>query len=253
MKKIVNRLNRLLKRTGCQIMSTHAARHIHVLKDILEKEGELNLLELAIQKELLGLNRAPFNFIQIGANDGGRFDPYRKHIEKYHLSGVLVEPNPVVFNKLVNNYKEQSQLRFENSAIGSTVGETTLYILRDPMGETDDLSVFASLSEEDIKKSKKWLKRELIIDSIKVPMITFAGLLEKHQIKNVSLLAIDTEGFDYEILKTIDFATTHPSIIEYEHSHLSLTDEKKCHDLLIREGYKLYRSFGDDTLAINKE
>lgn len=253
MKKIGNLLNKLLKVVGCQIVSTHATRHIHVLKDILEKKGDLNVLELAIQKELLGLKGKPFNFIQIGANDGGRYDPYRQHIEKYQLSGVLVEPNPAVFGQLIKNYQDQPQLSFENSAIGPSLGKMPLYFLRDPLGSTDDLSVFASLSKEDIQKSKKWLKRDLIIDSIEVPIITITALLEKYNIDNVSLLAVDTEGFDYEILKSVDFAKVRPSIIEYEHSHLSLADEKKCHDLLIREGYKLYRSLGDDTLAIMKK
>jgi hypothetical protein len=38
-----------------------------------------------------------FFFIQIGANNGMTGDPIRKYILKYHWRGILVEPQPDIF------------------------------------------------------------------------------------------------------------------------------------------------------------
>jgi FkbM family methyltransferase len=234
-------------------VSSAAARHMSMLKTIGQHGVALDLLKLAVQCEIYRLNDKPFNIVQIGANDGNRYDPYHPLIEKFHLAGVLVEPIPEVYKKLVFNYQDQPQLRFENSAIGPSNGELALYMLRDAHGQTDDLSVFASFNEEEVLKFKKRTKQPLSIESILVPVLTLASLLEKHSIETLSLLAIDTEGFDYQILKSIDFSKIRPQIIEFEHSHLSVSDESESHRLLISKGYELHRFFGDDTLAILRD
>jgi FkbM family methyltransferase len=221
-----------------------------MLKAIGQKEAGLDVLRLAVQCEVNKLNGKKFNIVQIGANDGNRHDPYRPLIEKHLFSGVLVEPIPEVYKKLISNYKGQPQLHFENSAIGPNNGEMALYMLRDTNGQTEELSVFASFNEDEVLKYKKRTKQALSVESIVVPVITFVNLLEKHNIDNVSLLAIDTEGFDYQILKSIDFKKIRPKIIEFEHSHLSEDDERASYNLLSSNGYQLHRFFGDDTLAI---
>jgi FkbM family methyltransferase len=249
-KNLLAMVNQILAGLGCQIVSSVSARHMSIIKSIRECGAEVNLLEIAIQNELCKLKGQPFNIVQIGANDGSRYDPYRAHIEKYGLSGVLVEPIPSVFQKLVSNYKGQTQLRFENSAIGPVNGEMQLYTLRDPNVNSDEFTVFSSFSREDIEKSKKWTKKKLEIECITVPVIALASLVDKFNLDTISLLAVDTEGFDYQILKSIDYQKIRPSIIEYEHSHLSVNDEKDCLGLLVRNGYKVLRGLGDDTLAI---
>jgi FkbM family methyltransferase len=246
-------VNHILDRWGGQLVSSAAARHMSMLKAVGQHGAGLDLLKLAVQCEIYKLNDKPFNIVQIGANDGNRYDPYRPLIEKFHLSGILVEPIPEVYKKLVSNYQDQPQLRFENSAIGPNNGEMSLYMLRDAHGQTDELSVFASFNEEEVLKLKKRTKQMLQVESIKVPVQTFASLLKKHAVKTVSLLAIDTEGFDYQILKSIDFSKIRPQIIEFEHSHLSVSDESESHRLLISNGYELHRFFGDDTLAILRD
>jgi FkbM family methyltransferase len=248
--KICSLLNHILDQWGGQLVSSAAARHMRMLKDIGQHGADLDLLRLAVQCEVNKLNGQPFNIVQIGANDGNRYDPYRPLIEKFHLSGVLVEPIPEVYKKLVSNYKDQPQLRFENSAIGPNNGAMALYMLRDEHGRTDELSVFASFNEDEVVKYKKRTKPTLSVESIMVPVLTLTSLLKKHNLETVSLLAIDTEGFDCQILKSIDFSKIRPRIIEFEHSHLSVSDEAESHRLLSSNGYDLHRFFGDDTLAI---
>ena len=69
-------------------------------------------------------------FIQIGANDGVRYDPIRKLVVKHQLPGLLVEPLPDVFARLKMNDFEQPGLLFEQCAIEEYDGEATLYRVR---------------------------------------------------------------------------------------------------------------------------
>src|SRR5271156_6703918 len=68
------------------------------------------------------------SFVQVGANDGVFGDPLRSYITKYPWRGVLVEPQPDVFDRLVRNYEPYAdRLILENLAISSDRSELVLY------------------------------------------------------------------------------------------------------------------------------
>ena len=251
MRQTIHFINQFLTSLGGQIVSAPAGRFVEITRYVQRRNGAINLLELVVQNEIHRLKGYSFNIIQIGANDGMRFDPYRELIEKYHFCGVLVEPNVVAFHKLVESYKKQTQLLFENIAIGKKNGRMPFYMLEMPDGQTRDLDVYSSLDIRSVKHFQQLLKRKrLKIKEINIPVMSYETLLSKYNINYVSLLAIDTEGYDFEIIKSINFDKNRPRIIEYEHSHLSIRDEKECASLLMDKGYTLYRSFGDDTICI---
>jgi len=77
-----------------------------------------------------------FFFAQIGANDGQRNDPINTYVRKYGWSGILIEPQPKVFDALVKNYSDQKGLIFENIAVGETDGEIELFSIDE--GESDE-------------------------------------------------------------------------------------------------------------------
>ena len=57
------------------------------------------------------------NLIQIGANDGDRFDILNYYIKKYQTKSLLVEPIKKNFEQLKKNYKNYNFITFDNSAI----------------------------------------------------------------------------------------------------------------------------------------
>ncbi len=69
--------------------------------------------------------------------------------------------------------------------------------------------------------------------------MTINNLVSKHKLPRIDLLQIDTEGFDYEVLKQIDFEDMAPQIIHYEHKHLSPEDRGESAKLLLRNGFQV--------------
>ncbi|HET6992529.1 MAG TPA: hypothetical protein VFJ43_14445, partial [Bacteroidia bacterium] len=57
-------------------------------------------------------------FVQIGSNDGKKNDPLHSYIRKNGWKGILVEPDPANFKKLVSYYSQVNGLIFENLGIG---------------------------------------------------------------------------------------------------------------------------------------
>jgi hypothetical protein len=61
-------------------------------------------------------------------------------------------------------------------------------------------------------------------------------------------LQIDAEGYDFKILKTLDFNKLKPKFINYERVLLQ-EDEQACREMLEAQGYRLF-DWGQDTLCI---
>jgi hypothetical protein len=79
--------------------------------------------------------------------------------------------------------------------------------------------------------------------------MSFDSLLKKYKPEKIDLLHTDTEGFDFELIKLIPFATLKPQMILYEHQHLTPEDAKACTSLLENNGYTLLVLPEGDTFA----
>jgi hypothetical protein len=66
---------------------------------------------------------------------------------------------------------------------------------------------------------------------------------------DLDYLQIDTEGFDDEIIKMIDFSQVKPKLIKFESVHLSLEKKLSTVDLLKSQGYKIIDE-GTDMIAL---
>jgi hypothetical protein len=71
-----------------------------------------------------------------------------------------------------------------------------------------------------------------------VPCLTIKEVMEQAGYQTIDLLQIDAEGYDYEIIKSIDFSHCSPTILRFEFSHLSRKDIDACIRMLAGRGYR---------------
>ncbi len=208
-----------------------------------------------------------FFFVQIGANDGKNNDPIYDFVSKYKLSGLLVEPQKNAFKSLCKNYGDNNNLIYENAAISYKDEYQSMYIIKeafqDTYGELTTTANPSGPSSFDKDHVRKWIRRggamteffkdkqvDDYIEEIQVKTITFDTLMRKHNIKSIDLLQIDAEGFDFEIIKMIDFDKYPPKLINYESAHLRAKNSRiECESFLQNKGYLLLRN-NEDTCAV---
>ncbi|MEX1002139.1 MAG: FkbM family methyltransferase [Crocinitomicaceae bacterium] len=217
-------------------------------------------LEAFIDEKLRDTPRV--HFLQIGGNDGYAKDPIFKFVKKYPWRGIIVEPQQEVFHKrLKKTYRFEKKVILENLAIADQTGRKKLWKIavsnsRWATGlatfnrDTLIYQIERNYVSDRLKREGKPIP-ETIEDYLtyeEVNCTTIHDLLLKHRFEKPDLLQIDTEGYDFEIIKTIDFQRLKPKLISFESEHLSESDRKACEALLTAQGYSL-QHIDRDTVA----
>lgn len=206
-----------------------------------------------------------FFFIQIGANDGKIRDPIYNFVIKYDWNGIFIEPQKYPFKQLKENYvNAKGKLFFENLAIGKKNCSKILYKIG--FSTSRWATGLASFNKNVLlrhfengyveKKSREeginipQDKTKLIVEE-EIQVISFQELINKYNIEQLDLLQIDTEGYDFEIIKSINFNNYGPKIIHYENYHLSVSDKNLCQDLLEKNNYVVINYKYDSVAFLN--
>jgi FkbM family methyltransferase len=194
-------------------------------------------------------------FIQIGSNNGKHGDPLYDSILTKKWQGILIEPIPYLFEELKKNYVEnKDNLIFENSAIAHERGQLKFYRLQ--RSNLPNLprwyEQLGAFNKEVVMKHRESIPSfdDLLVEDT-VNAITFDDLLQKYTLPKVNLIHIDTEGYDFEILKMIPFASLNVELVMFEHIHLSDSDYKRAIRLMKKNGFKLCVK-KRDTIALKK-
>jgi FkbM family methyltransferase len=208
-------------------------------------------------------HHAPVTFLQVGANDGLISDPLHKFIKRDNWRGVMLEPQPEVFDKyLVKTHKKRPEIITINAALDSHDGTSTLFVL--------------NVSTERWATGMSSFNKSVLVDTIKSGSIRSKArkrgislpdnaedMIEARQIKTISpdtllrhfgpegfqLLAVDTEGYDFEILKMLDISKVAPEVIIYEEKNLDPKTAADCRKYLTDLGY-FCRLVGRDVVAV---
>lgn len=200
---------------------------------------------------------------QIGANDGKSRDPVHPYFSDFHWKGLLVEPQQDVFeNQLTKTYAGNKRVILENVALGKVDGMLPFYRVsfsqkrwatglssfnRTTLEEHIDNGYIRRRAQEEGDQVpanvQDW------IETVQVPTMTVDSLLRKHGIERANVICIDTEGYDFELLKLIDLQKLAPEVIFFESKNLSDEDFVAAQALLAKLDYGLFWEKGD-TLAI---
>lgn len=215
---------------------------------------------IEVMLDALAHDREQIRYVQVGSNDASSNDPLRPFVLQHRWNGVLVEPVPHVYERLRRNYAHRDHLALENVAIAPHNGTAPFYCL----GQNDYGTLprwhdqIGSFSRTQVAKHRDLVPGEPIPDiedrivTLQVPCTTFEALCARHGLGKLDLVHIDTEGFDYEIVKLIDLAAHRPTIVLYEHKHLADADRTACRHLLEQAGYDTLEC-GHDTLCVRRD
>lgn len=199
--------------------------------------------------------------VQVGSNDGFQHDPLCKFIKRDRWKGVLLEPQKHAFEKLQYIYKSDS-VKPLNKALDKIDEQRKLFKVA--FSNARWATGLSSFNESQIRAmvDSGHIARQCAKAGITPPenpddyithdlvdCVSFDTLIQQNQIERIDLIHIDTEGYDYEILKLFPFQQFRPQVVIFEHSHLKEEEKQAAKQLLEEKGYQL-QSFGADTVGL---
>jgi len=221
-----------------------------VSKNLVKVEREIdNGNHLSLDKVLTSIFKENniTGLVQIGANDGLRFDNINKYIKQYKTNSVLVEPIKEYFDQLKENYKDYENVFFENLAISVNNQINYLYKVK-----TEDLEKYGehikAISSYDFNHLiKHGVKKKHITKEI-IKNISIKNLFEKYDF-DINLLFVDAEGYDAEIVIDLLKNSNFRPIIIFEYVHVQLSSIKIYKKLLKDKKYK-YIKINENLLCV---
>jgi len=171
-------------------------------------------------------------FVEFGATDGVNLSNTALLEREFRWSGILAEPNPSYHSALSANRhcfishccvtgegSPDVKFRCTQDGVFSTISE---YAQSDGHGATQRLENFTE---------------------IMVPSISLDALLRRGKApKQIDYLSIDTEGSEYEILRTFPFDDWDIRLISVEHNFTPAREQLDDH--LVKRGYRrVFQSF----------
>tara|TARA_B100000989_G_scaffold115838_1_gene85279 strand:+ start:978 stop:1709 length:732 start_codon:yes stop_codon:yes gene_type:complete len=181
--------------------------------------------------------------------DLGCFHPTRHnntfHFYKKNWIGINVDLNPITIELF--NFFRTKDINI-NCAISDKKGYKKLYFVND----------FSPLNTLDynhlkfLKKNFSLTKKDFNEKRIKTENVN--NILKKYKFNRVDFLNIDLEGFEYEVIKSINFKKFKINLICIEilnHNKLSKNKSKKIIQILKKNDFKYLKKIGVNSIFKN--
>lgn len=196
-------------------------------------------------------NFSSINVLQIGAHNGSDNNvlSVRALATLKDTKIVLVEPNPVVFEELSSNYSSYPNVTCLNIAISLKSGEQDFYTVTADESLPAWANQLSSFDKDQIlKASVEFPNITDYIVNTRVVCETYNNVVDSCLDGRANVVLIDVEGFDADIVCSMNLQSDRPEIIYFEHQCLSGQKIKESIDFLSRHGYKFTHA-EYDTLA----
>lgn len=209
----------------------------------------LNFLDYFQQKKIINLINSKFSkpiiVFDIGAHYGETIKLFLKKlkIEKIYSFEASTQNFQVLKRKI--SKKNLDKVEIYNFGMGDKVSKS--YI---------NQSIESSSSTmNEVNEESKYLKKKLQILNIrdkhvfyhKIPIqvITLDSFIDKHNIQNIDLLKIDTEGYEFNVLKGASKYSQKIKLIYFEHHYDDMIIKNykfgDIHNLLEEKGFKMIK------------
>jgi FkbM family methyltransferase len=167
---------------------------------------------------------SPGFFVEFGAADGVALSNSHILEKQFGWSGILCEPSKSWHQALKRNRNCTIDTRCVYSASGQKISFSENYL-----GELSAITQYAEPNSHGLLKRTTY--------SYEVDTISLQDLLVSHGApKYIEFLSIDTEGSEFEILKTFDFQSYRFGAICVEHNFADTRE--KINNLLLANGYQ---------------
>lgn len=194
----------------------------------------------------------PLRFIQVGAFNGVSGERYvLDHVVQVPHVGVMIEPEPSAFLALKRNLLPYPGITPWNCAIDWEEKIRSFYRVKPatPIIGDDWPLQLGSFYPNHISRHEAICPNiSLCQETLEVPCIPLGTIMLLHNLSEIDLLLIDTEGHDLQVLRMAHLAISKPALVRYEHKHLSSHDKELAENTLVREGYEIgceeYDTFG---------
>jgi FkbM family methyltransferase len=128
------------------------------------------------------------NIIDIGTNLGIDLKNYPLKSNIYSF-----EPNPICYNYLKENFKNYSNLKLFNSAVGDVKGIYKFNLTKD------------TYSSSLLELNEKYKNNNVLSfsETIMIDVINLNDIIEEENINQIDFYKSDTQGYDLKILKSL--------------------------------------------------
>jgi FkbM family methyltransferase len=173
-------------------------------------------------------NKKIDNVFDVGAHHGETVEFILKNFEIGKI--YTFEPSPINYQILINNLKKKSKkniIKTFNIALGE---ENKISKLNQVIESSSSTLNELNINSEYYKKKFKilnLLKLKKDFNSIDVEQIRSEDFVKKQNIINIDILKIDTEGFEYYVIKGFGDFIKNIKVIWFEHHY----------DMMIKKGY----------------
>ena len=169
-------------------------------------------------------------FVEFGAVDGITLSNTYALEKNYFWNGIVAEPNPMHHEALRRNRSCNISTKCVYTESGATLSFLDCGDERDTEHALSSLEVFATSdmhAQSRLHNNKK----------ISVETITLVDLLAQFNApKQIDYLSLDTEGGEYDILRSFDWSYYDISCITVEHNFTPQRDS--IYELLTSHGYR---------------
>ena len=200
-------------------------------------------------------------FVDVGSHKGTYTDLILKNFDVNRI--FMFEPQKDIYKIIKKKYQKNKTIKTFNDAVSNKNTTQKIYINRHDL--TSSLVKLDQTNKYLDYKSKLFgVKnvKNMIKDIYSVKTIKLKKIIDKENIEKISLLKIDTEGHELEVLHGLDVSINKVKciMIEFHTDKIYLNyNPKKIHNYLIEHNFKLVKTYKfpfsewEDRLYLNKK
>lgn len=172
-------------------------------------------------------------FLEMGALDGVTFSNTKFFEDSLEWNGILIEPNPVQFKKLVEN---RPKCKLYEALVSDIPGEVEFrYFL-------DELSAVSGVKDTlPPKFLTAWFDNDLFQHNPQATAImktcTLTEIVRHSGVDHIDFLSLDVEGHELNVIKSFDFSIP-IGLMLIEWNPEKYAELKECDSILRQRGYK---------------